>query len=1112
MRKKINLLIVRTSIQTLLIISFLILATLSIGVEDDDEYLPYKLTQINNPSPQAGAIFGTSVDGISDIDGDDIGDLVIGAPGADRVYILSGADQSIIHTLQDPDDLSGYWFGYSVQGIGDIDGDGVEDIAVGAPHNIFDDNLPVPDVVNGPNPTPVNGRVFIFSGSNGNLVLRLLPEDWDFDQYGYYWGFGCSVQSLGDINNDGITDIAVGSTRFATMLGMVFVFSCADGAQIWCSVEPSPVSLLKQSRATFGMFMDDVEDLTGDGHNDLLVGAPYHDFITHSKQWLFSGRGFILDGSDGSIFRTHDNPSPYDENFFGADPCSIGDQDEDGIEDYAFGKAGAGIVYLYSGATGNSFHRSGAFSVSKIKSPDKDKNDLFGSDITKVDDKDGDGLVDFWISAPNTGKVYLMNSWGHLLLEVKDLNQVVQNTRFHFGRSASATDDLDGKSGFDLIVGKPFETLEGFNNAGAASLVLEISVTNGVPYTAWLHQFGYTNMDIAYDISVASSKLYVAGALESSSPGTTGATGMDAFVRKYDDDGQEIWTRQFGNSLDDCARGITVYSSAVYVIGEVYGALPGQSSTGNYFDAFIRKYDIDGNEIWTRQIGTSDTDKAFGVAADSSGVYVVGTTMGSFPLCSNAGGSDIFICKYDHNGNEIGVQQFGSTAYDYASGICVDSSGLYIAGYVDGTLPGQTGVGGTDGFVCKFDLNGIEKWTKQFGTPGYDRVDGISIDSSGIYMAGATTGAFPGFLDAIGTDIFICKFDHDGNEDWIRQFGTYYNESAYDITVDLSGVYITGYTFGKLTSENNKGFSDVFLRKYDLFGEEKWTYQFGSPKNDWGYGIAVESPGIYVAGSTMGDFLDYTNEGFYDAFVARLGARIPVIMNEGKDIGIIVDPQVRLDFDRIIEPGYTDLRKVYDIPEPDIPGYTIIGPFYDITTTAKFANDVNINIIYEDSEIPVDKETSLTLFHCEDNKWEEVKTEVDIGNNIISGFISSFSYFAVAYPDYSKIEIDIHPDTSNLNSKGRYITCYIELSRDYDAAEIDVRTILLNNIVPAQSKVISIGDYDKDGITDLLVCFERSAVIDILEPGENVEITITGKIGTEEFKGFDTFKVIDKGK
>lgn len=109
--------------------------------------------------------------------------------------------------------------------------------------------------------------------------------------------------------------------------------------------------------------------------------------------------------------------------------------------------------------------------------------------------------------------------------------------------------------------------------------------------------------------------------------------------------------------------------------------------------------------------------------------------------------------------------------------------------------------------------------------------------------------------------------------------------------------------------------------------------------------------------------------------------------------------------------------------------------------------------------------------------------------------------------------IDIDPDTLNLTSKGRWITAYIELPAGYNVADIDVSTLLLNGSVQAESKPASIGDEDNDGIVDLMAKFDRAAVEDLLEVGENVEITVSGSlINGTQIVGIDIIRVINKGK
>ena len=109
--------------------------------------------------------------------------------------------------------------------------------------------------------------------------------------------------------------------------------------------------------------------------------------------------------------------------------------------------------------------------------------------------------------------------------------------------------------------------------------------------------------------------------------------------------------------------------------------------------------------VWIRQFGTSSEDRAHGISVDASGIYVVGRTGGTLPGQTSAGGSDVFVRKYDVNGNEIWTRQFGTSIFDSPRGISVDASGIYAAGRTDGTLPGQTSAGGHhDAFVAKLSI------------------------------------------------------------------------------------------------------------------------------------------------------------------------------------------------------------------------------------------------------------------------------------------------------------------------------------------------------------------------------------------------------------------------
>ena len=113
--------------------------------------------------------------------------------------------------------------------------------------------------------------------------------------------------------------------------------------------------------------------------------------------------------------------------------------------------------------------------------------------------------------------------------------------------------------------------------------------------------------------------------------------------------------------------------------------------------------------------------------------------------------------------------------------------------------------------------------------------------------------------------------------------------------------------------------------------------------------------------------------------------------------------------------------------------------------------------------------------------------------------------------EFISASVDFNPDALNLKSKGKLVMAYIELPADYDVNEIDLESIRLNSQVQGELKPIRIGDYDNDGIPDLMVKFDRSVVQDILEAGD--EVIITGKLtDIIYFEGSDTIKVISKEK
>ena len=208
----------------------------------------------------------------------------------------------------------------------------------------------------------------------------------------------------------------------------------------------------------------------------------------------------------------------------------------------------------------------------------------------------------------------------------------------------------------------------------------------------------------------SSGNVYVTGYVLSILDNNTNAGGADAFVMKYNESGVKQWTQQFGTSTNDYANGITSDPSGnVYVTGYTDGSLNNTNAGEN--DAFVIKYNESGVKQWTQQFGTSTDDYGNGITSDSSGnVYVTGHTDGSLDNNSNVGGYDAFVVKYDSSGVKQWTRQFGTSTTDVGREVAHDSGGnLYISGHTDGSLDGNSNAGGSDVFVVKYDSSGVKQ-------------------------------------------------------------------------------------------------------------------------------------------------------------------------------------------------------------------------------------------------------------------------------------------------------------------------------------------------------------------------------------------------------------------
>lgn len=329
----------------------------------------------------------------------------------------------------------------------------------------------------------------------------------------------------------------------------------------------------------------------------------------------------------------------------------------------------------------------------------------------------------------------------------------------------------------------------------------------------WAKQMGGADRDRAFAVALdAAGNPYISGSTRNSLDGPN-AGDYDAFLTKFDPAGNITWTRQLGTSAADHSASIAIDDLGnAFITGQTQGALGGPLAGPR--DGFLAKFDSAGNLAWTKQFGSPGTDSATAVAVDGDGnPYISGYTNDALPG-PHQGFNDAFITRYDTNGNLDWSRQVGTVSQDQGYGIAVDQAGnAYLTGNTQG-LVGDTAFGNDDAILVKYDASGNFQWAEQIGTTTGDNAYAVAVDSKGNpYITGETFGAI-GDTHAGSFDAFLVKVNPQGDVLWTQQLGTSSIDQGWAIaTYGSSTVYVAGRTSGPLVGPYG-GNSDAFIAKY----------------------------------------------------------------------------------------------------------------------------------------------------------------------------------------------------------------------------------------------------------------------------------------------------------
>jgi hypothetical protein len=345
--------------------------------------------RLENESGTASAQFGHAAASAGDLNGDGFDDLAVGAYLSDRVYVFYGSMDGLPSraslTLSNPVERYSA-FGWDVGAAGDINGDGFADLVVGAQSQ--------------DNPAALEGAAYVYYGSDAGLVNSPTLIDSPDNQPGSQFGF--SVAGSTDVDGDGYTDLAIGAASYDGDLanqGRAFVFRGGpDGVQTIATEtidNPHPAADAELGRTIAA------GDYDGDGLGDIVVGAPYAPDGAAEV-----GRAYLAFGSRDGLTDMVEVPRPASQamGWFGVSLRFAGDVDGDGLGDFVLGSprqnapsANEGVITILYGTRDRTMVAS---SARLVVHPSPQSSASFGFSVGLGVDLNGDGRADLAVAAP----------------------------------------------------------------------------------------------------------------------------------------------------------------------------------------------------------------------------------------------------------------------------------------------------------------------------------------------------------------------------------------------------------------------------------------------------------------------------------------------------------------------------------------------------------------------------------------------------------------------------------------------------------------------------------------------------------------------------------------
>jgi hypothetical protein len=257
-----------------------------------------------------------------------------------------------------------------------------------------------------------------------------------------------------------------------------------------------------------------------------------------------------------------------------------------------------------------------------------------------------------------------------------------------------------------------------------------------------------------------------------------GAGGTDVYAIRTDSQGDALWTRTYGGAGSDEGYGIAETSDGGFVI-----AGSTQSYGSGDYDVYLVRVDSDGNMLWKKTFGGEESDRGRAVILTANGGFLVAGSNES----ETPGTSDFYLIRTDPNGNQVWMRTYGGSDSDEAYSVIQTTDSGYLA--VGSTR--SYGAEGINIYLIKTNPSGDTVWTKTYGGSEIDEARSVvRTDDGGYCIAGYTMS-----YGASASDVYLLKIDSHGDSLWAMMIGGDEYDEAFSIDQSSDGsLIVTGYT------------------------------------------------------------------------------------------------------------------------------------------------------------------------------------------------------------------------------------------------------------------------------------------------------------------------------